>query len=66
MTGSILATILIALSVLGWQIVPRTWSGRRLLAAAGLFALTTAVIAHLVGSPLEPVFAGLARISHGK
>ena len=58
MTGSILATILIALSVLGWQIVPRTWSGRRLLAGAGLFALTTAAIAYLVGSPLEPVFAG--------
>ena len=56
LTANILATFLIALSALGWLVIPRTSAPRRILAAAGLVALTTAAVIHVVGSPLEPSF----------
>ena len=55
-TVSIVATVLIALSLLSWKI-PRLgpfWLSLAL--RSGLFALLTAAVAHLLGSPLEPVF----------
>jgi len=57
MTGGILATALIGLSVVSWQAMPWSSAWRRLLAGAVLFALTTAAVVHVAGSPLEPVFA---------
>ena len=55
-TVSIIATSLIALSLLGWKVTRRGphWVG--LVLRSGLFALLTAAVTHLVGSPLEPVF----------
>ena len=56
MTANILATFLIALSALGWLVIPRTSAPRRILAGTGLVGLTTAAVIHVVGSPLEPSF----------
>ncbi len=55
-TVGIGATSLIALSLLGWKVTRRGPHWVRLLLRSGLFALLTAAVAHLVGSPLEPVF----------
>lgn len=57
MTASILATVLIGLSALSWQAVPWSSTSRRLLAGAALFALATAAVVRVSGSPLEPVLA---------
>lgn len=57
MTGSILATALVALSTLSWPAIARASAGTRLLAGTGMFALTTAAVVYVVGSPLEPMFA---------
>ena len=50
------ATSLIALSLLVGKVTRRGPHWVRLILRAGLFALLTAAVAHLVGSPLEPVF----------
>src|SRR6186713_3347676 len=57
MTVSLLASGLIALSILSWLAVARSSATIRLLVGAGMFALTTAAVVKLIGSPLEPMFA---------
>jgi small-conductance mechanosensitive channel len=57
MTGSILATVLVVLSALGWLVIPRATGARRLIICAVLFALTTGAVVHVSGSLLEPRFA---------
>ena len=65
-TVSIIATSLIALSLLGWKVTRRGphWVG--LVLRSGLFALLTAAVTHLVGSPLEPVFVAPGSAMRGQ
>ena len=54
--GNIIATALIALSLLSWQVARLGAPSVGLILRSGLFAPLTADVARLVGSPLEPEF----------
>jgi small-conductance mechanosensitive channel len=58
MTSShVVASLLIGLALLNWRIAPLRPGWLRLVAGAGLFALLTAAVVHMAGSPLAPSFA---------
>ena len=58
MTSSyVIASLLIGLSLLNWWITPVRPGWIRLLAGAGLFAVLTAAVLDIVGSPLAPRLA---------
>ncbi len=51
------AAALVGLSLLGWSLIKPRYFWMRIITTAVLFGLLTAVLAWIVGSPLEPQFA---------